>query len=70
MAFSFYTPILNRSARIGQCHHVTVDKLFVGGVDNMSPEQTAEKVKEAFALGIRLVDEIRKSRNDVLTIAS
>ena len=48
----------------------TVDKLFVGGVDNISPEQTAEKVKEAFALGIHLVDEITKSRNDVLTIAS
>ena len=48
----------------------TVDKLFVGGVDNISPERTAEKVKEAFALGIRLVDAISSSRNDVSTIAS
>ena len=49
---------------------VTVDKLFIGGVDNISREQTAEKLKEAFALGIHLVDEIRKTRNDVVTIAS
>ena len=48
----------------------TVDKLFVGGVDSISPEQTAAKVKEAFSLGSRLVDEIRNCRKDVLTIAS
>jgi multimeric flavodoxin WrbA len=48
----------------------TVDKLFVGGADNMSPEQTAEKVKQAFDLGMRLVDAISSSRNDVSSIAS
>jgi len=48
----------------------TVDKLFAGGADNMSPEQTAEKVKEAFDLGMRLVDVISSSRNDVSSIAS
>ena len=48
----------------------TVDKLFIGGVDSISPEQIAAKVKEAFSLGIRLVDEIRNCRKDILTIAS
>jgi multimeric flavodoxin WrbA len=48
----------------------TVDKLFVGGVDNMRREQTAEKVKEAFDLGVHLVDEIINSRNEVVTMAS
>lgn len=48
----------------------TVDKLFIGGVDSISPEQIAAKVKEAFSLGMRLVDAIRNCRKDVLTIAS
>ena len=48
----------------------TVDKLFVGGADNISPEQIAAKEKEAFDLGIHLVDAITSSRNEVVTIAS
>lgn len=48
----------------------TVDKLFVGGVDSMSPEKTSEKLKEAFALGIHLVDETRNARNEGFTMAS
>ena len=48
----------------------TVDKLFVGGADNISPEQIAAKEKEAFDLGVHLVDAITSSRNEVVTIAS
>jgi len=40
----------------------TTDKLYVGGVENMSAEVMAEKDKAAFDAGVRLVAEIEKSR--------
>jgi len=40
----------------------TTDKLYVGGVENMSEDVTAEKEKAAFDAGVRMVAEIEKSR--------
>lgn len=48
----------------------TVDKLFVGGVDSITPEETAAKVKAAFGLGVHLVEAISNARNKAVPIAS
>ena len=40
----------------------TVDKFYVGGVENMSDETFSEKLNEAFNLGIRLVEEVEKAK--------
>jgi len=39
-----------------------VDKLYVGGLDNITQESFAERLIEAYRMGVRLVEEIRKSR--------
>jgi len=39
-----------------------VDKLYVGGLENITPESFAERLIEAYRMGVRLVEEIRKSR--------
>ena len=39
-----------------------VDKLYVGGVENMSEETLSAKLDEAYHVGIRLVEEIEKAR--------
>jgi len=38
-----------------------VDKLYVGGLENITPESFAERLIEAYRMGVRLVEEIRKS---------
>jgi multimeric flavodoxin WrbA len=48
----------------------TVDRFFVGSADDLTSEILAVKEKEAFALGVRLVDAIRVSRNSDLSLAS
>jgi len=41
---------------------MTTDKLYVGGVENMSDAVRAEREKGAYDMGVRLVAEIEKSR--------
>jgi multimeric flavodoxin WrbA len=48
----------------------TVDRFFVGSADDLTSEILAVKEKEAFEMGVRLVDAIRASRNADLSIAS
>ena len=49
----------------------TADRLFVGSAEDLSSEALAEKEKEAFELGVRLVDSINASRsNKDLSLAS
>ena len=49
----------------------TADRLFVGSADDLNSEALAEKEKEAFEMGVRLVDKIRASRsNKDLSLAS
>ena len=48
----------------------TVDRLFVGSAENLSSETLAVKAKEAFELGVRLVDAIRAAGNSDLNLAS
>ncbi|MEI6126752.1 MAG: flavodoxin family protein [Pseudomonadota bacterium] len=40
----------------------SVDRFYVGGVENMGEDTFEKKLREAYQIGIRLVDEIRKSR--------
>jgi len=40
----------------------TVDKFYVGGVENMTDETFSEKLNESYQMGIRLVEEIEKAR--------
>ena len=40
----------------------TVDRMYVGGVENISNERLTEKLDEAYTMGIRLVDEIERAR--------
>ena len=40
----------------------TADRLYVGGVENMSDEIFSEKLNESYQLGIRLVEEIEKAQ--------
>lgn len=42
----------------------TVDKFYVGGVENMMDVTFSEKLAEAYQLGIRLVEEIEKAQNE------
>lgn len=42
----------------------SVDKLYVGGVENMGDETFSEKLNEAFKLGIKLVEEIEKAQKE------
>ena len=42
---------------------ITTEKLYVGGVENMSEALREEKCAAARALGARLVDEIRAAQN-------
>ena len=42
----------------------TVDRFYVGGVESLTGETLAEKLDEAFRMGIRLVEEIKKSRQE------
>jgi len=39
-----------------------IDRLYVGGVDNLSKERLSEKREDAFTIGVRLVNEIEKAR--------
>jgi putative NADPH-quinone reductase len=39
----------------------TVDRMYVGGVENMSDETFSEKLNESYQLGIRLVEAIEKA---------
>ena len=49
----------------------TADRLFVGSAEDLNSEALAEKEKEAFELGVRLVDAINASRsNKDLSLAS
>jgi multimeric flavodoxin WrbA len=48
----------------------TVDRFFVGSADDLTSEILAVKEKEAFELGVRLVDAIRAARNSDLSLAS
>ena len=48
----------------------TVDRLFVGSADDLNSETLPEKEKEAFKLGVRLVDAIRAARSKDLSMAS
>ncbi len=48
----------------------TVDRFFVGSADGLTGETRAVKEKEAFELGVRLVDAIRAARNSDLSLAS
>jgi FMN-dependent NADH-azoreductase len=48
----------------------TVDRLFVGSAEDLNGEAPAAKEKEAFELGVRLVDAIRAVRNSDLNLAS
>ena len=41
----------------------TADRLFVGSAEDLNNERLAEKEKEAFELGVRLVDAINASRS-------
>ena len=43
----------------------TVDRLYVGGVENMTEETLANKLQVAYQLGIRLVEALRKTRHNV-----
>jgi len=40
----------------------TVDRLYVGGVENMSDETFSEKLNESYQLGIRLIEAIEKAQ--------
>lgn len=40
----------------------TVDRLYVGGVENMSDETFSEKLNESYQMGIRLVEAIEKAQ--------
>ncbi len=42
----------------------TVDKLFVGGVENLSDEAFLKKLDESYQMGIRLVEEIEKVQRE------
>jgi len=42
----------------------TVDRIYVGGVENISKERLAERLDEVHAMGARLVDEIEKARKE------
>lgn len=39
-----------------------IDRLYVGGVDNLRKERLLEKREDAFTIGVRLVNEIEKAR--------
>jgi multimeric flavodoxin WrbA len=39
-----------------------VDKLYVGGLENITQEHLSERLDEAYRMGVRLVEEIRKAR--------
>jgi len=39
----------------------TIDRFYIGGVENMTDETFSEKRAEAFQMGIRLVEEIKKA---------
>jgi multimeric flavodoxin WrbA len=41
-----------------------VDKLYVGGLENITQELLSEKLDEAYTIGIRLVEEIKKAREE------
>jgi len=40
------------------------DKFYVGGAHVMTEERLAEKQEEAFNIGARLVEEIKKAREE------
>ena len=40
----------------------TVDKMYCGGIENITDEDFNKKLDEAFQMGIRIVEEINKSR--------
>ena len=42
----------------------TVDRFYVGGVENMTEETFSEKLNESYQLGIRLVEEIEKAQKE------
>jgi len=42
----------------------TVDKIYVGGVENISDAAFSEKLQEAFNAGARLVDEIAEAQKE------
>ena len=42
----------------------TVDRFYVGGVENITDETFSEKLNESYQLGIRLVEEIEKVQKE------
>jgi len=40
----------------------TVDRFYVGGVENMSDEKFSDRLNKAYQMGIRLVEEIEKAQ--------
>jgi len=40
----------------------TVDRMYVGGVESISDKKLSEKLREAFMLGVCLVEEIERAR--------
>jgi len=42
----------------------TADRLYVGGVENMTDETFSEKLSAAYQIGIRLVEEIEKAQKE------
>jgi multimeric flavodoxin WrbA len=42
----------------------TVDKLFVGSVENLPDEAFSKRLDEAYQMGIRLVEEIQKAQRE------
>jgi multimeric flavodoxin WrbA len=40
----------------------SVDRFYVGGLENMSAEAFADRLQKAYQLGFRLVEEIKKAR--------
>ena len=42
----------------------TVDKFYVGGVENMTDETFSEKMNESYQIGVRLVEEVEKAQKE------
>jgi len=42
-----------------------VDRVYIGGIENISKKKLSEKLDEMYTLGIHLVDEIEKARKKI-----
>ncbi len=53
---------MNSHLKIEQVY--TVDRFYVGGIENISDEVFTRKLEEAFQMGIRLVENIKKEQSN------